>query len=73
MSLCLAEPVPASGEFVKGDSGLDFQAVMQLEKMEYGRRCHGGIFKTAKVAELFCGGGRARSTGFDQARNRSRW
>jgi hypothetical protein len=32
MTLCLAEPVPASGGFVEGDSGLDFQAVMQLEK-----------------------------------------
>jgi hypothetical protein len=32
MILCLAEPVPASGGFGEGDSGLDFQAVMQLEK-----------------------------------------
>ena len=33
MTLCLAEPVPASGGVVKRDSGLDFQGAMQFQKM----------------------------------------
>ena len=33
MTLCLAEPVPASGGLVKRHSGLDFQGAMQVEKM----------------------------------------
>jgi hypothetical protein len=53
MTLCLAEPVPASGGFVKRDSGHDFQGVMHVEKMGMAEDATLGFFKTAKLAELF--------------------
>jgi len=55
MTLCLAEPVPASGGFVKGDSGLDFQAVMQLEKMGMAEDATVGFLKRQKLPSCFAG------------------
>jgi hypothetical protein len=61
MTLCLAEPVPASGEFVKGDSGLDFQCAMQFEKMGMAEDATVGFLKRQNLPSCF-----AREVELDQ-------
>jgi hypothetical protein len=55
MTLCLAEPVPASGGFVKGYSWLDFQGVMQLEKMGMAEDATVGFLKRQNLPSCFAG------------------
>ena len=53
MTLCLAEPVPASGGVVKRDSGLDFQGAMQLEKMVVAEDAMVGFLKRQNLPSCF--------------------
>ena len=55
MILCLAEPVPASGGFVKRDSGHDFQGVMQVEKMGMAEDATLGFLKRQNLPSCFEG------------------
>jgi len=53
MTLCLAEPVPASGGLVKRHSGLDFQGAMQLEKMGMAEDATVGFLKRQNLPSCF--------------------
>ena len=55
MILCLAEPVPASGGFVKRDCGHDFQGVMQVEKMGMAEDATLGFLKRQNLPSCFEG------------------
>jgi hypothetical protein len=61
MTLCLAEPVPASGGGVKRDSGLDFQGAMQFEKMGMAEDATVGFLKRQNLPSCF-----AREVELDQ-------
>jgi hypothetical protein len=53
MTLCLAEPVPASGGVVKRDSGLDFQGAMQFQKMGVAEDAMVGFLKRQNLPSCF--------------------
>jgi hypothetical protein len=55
MTLCLAEPVPASGGILKRDYRLNFQGAIQLEKMGMAEDATVGFLKRQNLPSCFAG------------------